>query len=347
MRLEVHLWFAAVLALVSASIVRVMIRVGTLDYPGTRSSHTQPTPKGGGVGIVAAFVFGMIVLFAAAGQARVPDLAFLGLIGAAVGIAVVSYIDDVRSLSFTVKLAAQLAAAVVGIACGIRLHILHLPWIGAWDTGWWGVPLTALWIVFATNAVNFIDGLNGLAGGSVAIACLVLAGIGWAQGDWFVHVAALAMAAAILGFLPFNFPTAQIFMGDVGSQFCGFVLAVLGVLAADFGTQTLSVLLVPMLLAGVLFDVAFTLARRLIAGDAITQAHRGHLYQVAQRSGVPAWAVTEIHWAMVVWGWLCCSAFAAAAEPWKPLVPLAVLGPQCVWLAFVTNAARRAGVSRW
>jgi len=347
MRLQVHLVFAVVLALLSAAIVRAMIRVGTLDHPGARSSHTQPTPKGGGVGIVAAFVFGMVVLFATAGRARVPDLPFVGLIAAAVGIAAISYADDVRNFSFPVKLAAQLGAALVAIACGIRLHDLHLPWLGTWNTGWMGVPLTAAWILFVTNAVNFIDGLNGLASGSVAIACLVLAGFGWMQGDWFVHVAALALAAGILGFLPFNFPHARIFMGDVGSQFCGFVIAVLGVLAAGFGAQTLSVLLVPMLLMGILFDVAFTLARRVAAGQAVTQAHRSHLYQVAHRAGVSAPAISLIYWGMTAWGGLCAIGFSAASSPNKPFVPLAVFVPQALWLGFVVRRAHGAKLHRW
>jgi UDP-GlcNAc:undecaprenyl-phosphate GlcNAc-1-phosphate transferase len=210
-----------------------------------------------------------------------------------------------------------------------------------------GVPLTAAWVLFATNAVNFIDGLNGLASGSAAIACLFLAGIGWAEGDWFVQVASLVLAAGIAGFLPFNYPRAQIFMGDVGSQFCGFVLAMLGVLAAGFGAQTLSVLLVPMLLMGILFDVAFTLLRRALAGERITQAHRSHLYQVANRAGVPAAQVTLVYWTMTVWGGLCCLAFGAVTGAWKPAVPFAVLVPQFAWLAFVIARARRAGLTRW
>jgi UDP-GlcNAc:undecaprenyl-phosphate GlcNAc-1-phosphate transferase len=347
LRLQAHLWFAVVLALLSAAIVRAMIRIGALDHPGVRSSHTHPTPKGGGVGIVATFVLGLLVLFAGAGQARVPDAPFLGLIGAAIGIAAVSYTDDLRDWPFAVKLAAQLAAALVAIACGIRFGTLHLPWLGAWRTGWLGAPLTAAWILFATNAVNFIDGLNGLASGSVAIACLFLAAIGYAQGDWFVHVAALALAAGIAGFLPFNYPRARIFMGDVGSQFCGFVLAVLGVLASGFGAQTLSVLLVPMLLMGVWFDVAFTLVRRWWAGDRLTEAHRSHLYQVAQRAGMPAWAVTLVQWGMAAWGGLCCLGFAIVGGPWKPAVPFAVLLPQFAWLGYVTARAGRAGITRW
>jgi UDP-GlcNAc:undecaprenyl-phosphate GlcNAc-1-phosphate transferase len=342
-----YLWFPALLALISAVLVRMMIRIGTLDHPGARSSHTQPTPKGGGVGIVAAFVVGTTTLFAGAAHARVPTLPFLGLIAASVGMAAVSYSDDVRNWSFRIKLGAQLAAALIAIACGIRLGVLHLPWIGAVDTGWLGVPLTAAWIVFATNAVNFIDGLNGLASGSVAIACLFLSWVAWSQGDAFVHMASLVLAAGIAGFLPFNFPRARIFMGDVGSQFCGFIIAVLGVLAARFGPQTLSVLLVPMLLFGVFFDVVFTLARRGLAGDRLTEAHRSHLYQIASRAGMPTWGVTLTHWAMVVWGGACCIGFQAMTGPAKILALLSVLVPQGAWLVIVSRLARRSGMIRW
>ena len=110
----------------------------------------------------------------------------------------------------------------------------------------------------------------------------------YAHGGWFAYGASLLLIGGVAGFLPFNFPRARIFMGDVGSQFCGFMLAVLAVVASRFEGVELSFLLVPMLLSGVLFDVAFTLVRRWHAGERLTAPHRGHLYQVAQRTGIPA-----------------------------------------------------------
>ena len=136
-------------------------------------------------------------------------------------------------------------------------------------------------------------------------------------------------------------------MGDVGSQFCGFVLAVLAVVASRFEADELSFLLVPMLLSGVLFDVAFTLVRRLLAGETITQAHRGHLYQVAVRAGVAAWKVTLIHAAFVVFGGLVALVFLAASGMVKPWVPLLTLVPQIVWLGIVTRRAGQARIGRW
>ncbi len=195
--------------------------------------------------------------------------------------------------------------------------------------------------------MNFIDGLNGLAGGVCLIAAAFLAGIAGFQGGWFAYFSALLLVAGLAGFLPFNFPRARIFMGDVGSQFCGFVLAMLGVVAGRFDGVELSLLLVPMLLSGVLFDVAFTLARRAAAGENLAAAHRGHLYQVAQRAGMPAVCVTLVHWGFAALGGGACLLFLAAPEPVKPFIPLALVVPQVGWLTYVSRRASLAGITRW
>jgi len=342
-----HLLFCAALTLLSAALVWVMIRVGVLDQPEARKAHSRAVPKGGGVGIVAAFLVGIAVLYRYAEFSRLADPYFRGVILAASAIAVVAFLDDMLDWPFTIKLGAQLAAAALAVGSGLVVATLNMPWWGTVELGWAGAPLTLVWILFATNAMNFIDGLNGLASGVSAIACLVLAAIAEAYGGWFVYFASLLLASGLIGFLPFNFPHARIFMGDVGSQFCGFVLAVLAVAAGRFQGVELSILLVPMLLFGVLFDVAFTLVRRAIAGDRLAQAHRSHLYQIAHRSGVDATAITLVHWGFVLWGGLCCLLFVAALGSAKPLLVLLVIPPQLAWAAFVTFRARRALLGAW
>ena len=339
-----HVGFCSGLALLSAVIVWAMTRVGVIDVPGARSSHIAPTPKGGGVGVVAAFMVGIAVLYLVAAFSRIADPYFRAVIFAAAGIAVVAYVDDVLAWPAWVKLLAQVAAALVAISGGLWVDMVRLPIVGPVQLGGLGAFGTLLWIVAATNAVNFIDGLNGLAAGVCIITCLVLAAVAAYVGAWFIYFASLILAAGLLGFLPFNFPKARIFMGDVGSQFCGFLLAVLAIAAARFDTVELSFALVPMLLFGVLFDVAFTLLRRAAAGDRLMQAHRGHLYQLAQRSGSSAIWVTLCHWAFAAWGGLCCWGLAAAASTWKPAWVLAVVPPQLFWLAWVIRRARRAGI---
>ena len=342
-----HLALALALALLSALLVRMMIGAGVMDTPNRRKSHTMPTPKGGGVGIVAAFLAGMYVLYRYAAFSRLADPYFRGVILASVAIAIVAFLDDLRDWPFTVKLAAQVLAALTAVASGLYVTDYHLPYVGPWDFGWIGIAATVLWILFATNAMNFIDGLDGLAAGTALVAAIFLAAIAEGQKGWFVYFAALLLAAGLAGFLPFNFPRARIFMGDVGSQFCGFVLAVLGVAAARFGAIDMSFLLVPMLLSGVLLDVAFTLARRMLAGQRLTEAHRSHVYQVAQRAGIPAAWVAMTHWGFAGFGGLCCLLFISAPTEFKPFVPLLIFIPQVAWLALVRQRARNAGITAW
>src|ERR1035437_9995497 len=220
-----HLAFAGCLALLSAGVVRLMISVRVMDTPDGRKSHSRPTPKGGGVGVVVAFLVGVAVLYRYAEFSRLADPYFRGLIAASVAIAVVAFLDDLRDWPFIVKLAAQIGAALAAVATGLYVRVFHLPYFGTVDIGWLGIPITLTWILFATNAMNFIDGLNGLAAGVALIAAGFLCVIGAGRGGWFVYFASLLLAAGLVGFLPFNYPRARIFMGDVGSQFCGFVRA--------------------------------------------------------------------------------------------------------------------------
>jgi len=340
-----HLGFAACLALLSAAVVRLMIAVRVMDTPDERKAHTRPTPKGGGVGIVAAFLVGVYALYYYAQYARLADLPFRGVIVASAAIAVVAFLDDLRDWPFVVKLAAQVAASVTAVASGLFISVLRVPYVGPVELGWVGPVLTMAWVLFATNAMNFIDGMNGLAGGVTLVAACFLCGIAAHEGRWFVYFAALLLAAGVAGFLPFNYPRARIFMGDVGSQFCGFVLSVLGIAAARFERVDLSFLIVPMLLNGVLYDVAFTLVRRMLAGERITTPHRTHLYQLAQRTGMPAPAVAALHWLFAAFGGVCCIGFVAAPSPLKPYIPLACLVPQLVWTAYVLVRVRRAGLA--
>ncbi len=312
-----HLAFGVLLALLSAVVVRAMIAVRVIDAPAERKVHDRPTPKGGGAGIVVAFLVGLVLLYGFAQFARLANEYFLGVIAASFAIAVVAFLDDLFDWPFVVKLGIQAMAALVAVGTGIYLHDYSIPYLGAVYVGWIGPLITLAWLLFTTNAVNFIDGLNGLASGVILIASLFLAYFSASYGAWFCYAASGMLAAGLAGFLPFNFPRARIFMGDVGSQFCGFMIAVLGMVASRFDGAELSFLLVPMLLSGVLFDVGFTLVRRSLAGERVTQPHRGHLYQVAQRAGVPAVTVTLIHWVFAIFGGLCCLAFLRVSGGWK------------------------------
>jgi UDP-GlcNAc:undecaprenyl-phosphate GlcNAc-1-phosphate transferase len=339
-----HLGFACLLALLAAAAVRAMIAWPILDHPNARSAHSSPTPRGGGVGVVLAFTLGMAVLFAVAENARLAERQFLGVILAAVAIAAVGLADDLVDLPARLRLAAQVAAALVAIGSGLAVHAIALPWFGSVELGVWGLPLTLFWIVGCTNAVNFMDGLDGLVGGTLLIACAALAIIANTAGGWFVYAAALFLAAGFAGFLPYNLHRARIFLGDVGSQFTGFVLAVLAVAAARFDANQVSFLIVPLLLFGLLFDAGFTLVRRALAGERLGEAHRSHLYQMAQRAGVSVRAIAAAHWGFALLHAALAWLFFRLSPADKPLVVLPALAVQLLWLAYVLARMRRAGL---
>jgi UDP-GlcNAc:undecaprenyl-phosphate GlcNAc-1-phosphate transferase len=342
-----HLALMGGLAIFSGIIVRIMVFVGVPDHPDARKAHMQTTPKSGGVGIVCAFMLGVLLLYRYGQVSRLAEGYFIGVIAAAILMAAISFIDDLLDISFLIKLGTQLIAAIAAVASGLWVHVLAIPYVGMVDFGWLGIPLTVFFLLFVTNAMNFIDGLNGLASGVTFFACLFLAGIAGIYGGFFVYTAALLLAGGVLGFLPFNFPRAQIFMGDVGSQFCGFMLALFGVAAARFEGAPLSFLLVPLLLSGVLYDVTFTLLRRILAGENIARAHNGHLYQVVRRAGMDARIVTLIHWAFAILGGFTAIAFLIVHSIWKlPVAAVPVL-VQLIWTRYVFRRAAAAELGRW
>jgi UDP-GlcNAc:undecaprenyl-phosphate GlcNAc-1-phosphate transferase len=343
-----HLALLAGLAIFSGIIVRIMIAVGVPDRPdAARKAHTTTTAKSGGMGIVCAFLLGVLLLYRYGQVSRLAETYFIGVIAAATLMAAVSFLDDLLSLSFVIKLLTQLIAAAAAVASGLWMHVFAIPWAGTVDIGLAGVPLTIFFLLYVTNAMNFIDGLNGLAGGVTLIACLFLAGIAGIYGGFFVYTASLLLAGGVLGFLPFNFPRAKIFMSDVGSQFCGFMLALFGVAAARFEAAPLSFVLVPLLLSGVLYDVTFTLIRRILAGENIAKPHAGHLYQVARRAGMDATLIALLHWAFCIIGGLAAIAFLAAPPDLKILAAIIPLAIQLAWTAIVFRRAATAHLGRW
>ncbi|WP_428391735.1 glycosyltransferase family 4 protein [Lichenicoccus sp.] len=315
--------------LLCAVLVRAMIRVSVLDTPGPRSAHDRPTPKGGGVGVIAAFLLGLPLAGWWHGDVHWCTLAAL-LAGVAL-LALVSWLDDLRQFHPLVKLIAQAVAAG-----------LVLAGIGPLPGGAVGVAVGFAWLLFVTNALNFIDGLNGLAAGSMALACLF---VGLPDPATLVGYGGCLLAAGLLGFLPFNMPRARIFLGDVGSQAAGLAVAAFGLLCVARPTLY-GAAIMPLLLSGILYDVAFTLGRRLLAGDAVWQAHRGHLYQVAFRSGIPAPAVAALHWGFVTWGGVLGLAITHKALSLLSGMLLMVL-PQLAWTMVVVRRARAAGIGRW
>lgn len=315
----------------SVLLVRMMIHVRVLDHPVARSAHDTPIPTGGGIGIMTAFMAGFAPACTIWGPASARP-ATGGFIGALALLCLVSWYDDLHTRPIALKLVAQFAAAMMIVAC-LPAYTSPLTTVG-------GVA----WLVFMANCVNFMDGLNGLVSGTSLCACLMLPWLAPAAMATAITPITGSMAAATAGFIPFNFPNARIFMGDVGSQGCGMVLGTLGLMLAHDGGTAWAI--VPLLMSGLLCDVIFTLVRRWRAGESIVTAHRGHLYQVAHRSGLPCTVLAPLAWAMCLWGGLLAWLLRQGALPLWAAFTLAGAA-QAVWMGYVRHRARTHHVGRW
>jgi len=247
-------------------VIRLARYLGAVDLPGGRRTHTRPTPRIGGLAVFLGFVCGLAAAAYFTGSLwslpRV-DVYWRGMVAAATFLLLVGIVDDVRGVSFRGKFAAQIAAAAAVWFCGFRIELLSNPFGGTLDLGLLSFPITVLWIVGITNAVNLIDGLDGLAAGIALITTTSVAVLAYVRGEFGVAAASLALAGSLVGFLRYNFNPARIFLGDSGSLFLGFVLAVTSVRGSQKGATAVAIL-APLLVLGLpLVDTSLAIVRRL------------------------------------------------------------------------------------
>jgi Fuc2NAc and GlcNAc transferase len=267
----------AVAAMGTGLARRYALARDVLDVPNERSSHVEPTPRGGGVAIVAGFLAGVAALLILGRVER--DIA-VALIGAGVLVAVTGFLDDHAHIPARYRLLAHFAAATWALAWLGGLPPVAM--LGATlDAGWAGNALAAIAIVWLLNLYNFMDGIDGIAGVEAVTVCVgaaVLYHSGDIGGAWILPV---LLAAAALGFLAWNLPPARIFMGDAGSGFLGVVLGILALQGARLAPALLWSWLI--LLGAFVVDATVTLLRRLHRREKVYEAHRSHAYQHAAR----------------------------------------------------------------
>lgn len=248
-----------------------------LDHPNERSSHTVPTPRGGGVAIVVAFCAGVLLLLT---TSLVQPRGAWAILGAGIGVAIVGFIDDHRHIAARWRLLAHFAAAAWALAWLGGLP--PLPFASATlDLGVVGTVLAAILLVWLLNLYNFMDGVDGIAGTEAVTVAVSGAAFWWLAGGSAHALLPLLLAAAAFGFLLWNFPPARIFMGDAGSGFLGLVFGVLAVWSAQQQPQLFWSWLV--LMGVFVVDATVTLLRRLWRRERVYQAHRSHAYQYAAR----------------------------------------------------------------
>jgi UDP-GlcNAc:undecaprenyl-phosphate/decaprenyl-phosphate GlcNAc-1-phosphate transferase len=275
---------AAVVAALLTPLVRALaLRIGAVSVPGGRHVHGQTIARLGGVSIAFAFMAPILALFVVdsgvAQTIRDNDRLAIAIIAGGVAMCLMGLVDDIRGIRAVHKLGVQVAAASLAFACGFRISAVNLPLIGDLSMGVFAFPITVLWIVGVTNAVNLIDGLDGLAAGVVFFAAVTNFVVAYISGSTLVAVLMAAMMGALIGFLFYNFNPARIFMGDSGSNFLGFVLASTSLAGASQKASTAVSLLVPVVALGVpIFDTLFSLVRRWLERRPLFSPDRGHVH---------------------------------------------------------------------
>jgi len=266
-KLIVVLLMALVCSLLLTPLVRkVGIRFRIIERPNPRKIHKRAVTCLGGVAIYTSFVASVLV--ASLILFKNPHSSFsyklVGLLCGGSIILVLGLVDDIKGTRAPVKVGWQIAAALVTSAFfGIKITYVDVPFFGVIWLGTFSVPLTLLWVIGLTNAINWIDGLDGLAAGICSIACVSLLVVSWRGGNLLSVVVLIALLGATLGFLKYNFYPAKVFMGDTGSNFLGFILANVAIMGGLKSAAALS-LMVPILILGIpIFDTLFSVWRRV------------------------------------------------------------------------------------
>lgn len=275
--LLISLITSALVAFIATPLVKKMAyRVGAIDIPkDNRRMHKTPIPRLGGLAIALGFLLTVLLYVDIDRQLR-------GILLGAVIIVVLGVLDDCLTLRAPVKFIVQILAACIVVGHGCTIRFITNPALSSdalyLDLGNWSIPLTIIWIVAITNAVNFIDGLDGLAAGVSAISAASLLVIALLVSESGIALMVAALLGACLGFLPYNFNPAKIFMGDTGSTFLGFILACISI-QGMFKLYAVISFAVPFLILGIpIFDICFAIIRRLAKRQNPMKADRGHIH---------------------------------------------------------------------
>lgn len=277
LKMLVAFFVAGILSFILSPVAKkIAQKIGAIDIPkDERRMHKEPIPRLGGLAVFFSFLVAVLLL--------VPiDIEMRGILLGAVVIVVLGVVDDSVSLPAMFKFVIQIVAALIVVLHGTRIDVLSNINVFSehayLSLGMWSIPVTVIWIVAITNAVNLIDGLDGLSVGVCTIASLSLLVISAMVSDFLVVIVMAALAGACIGFLPYNVNPAKMFVGDTGATFLGFILATMSI-QGMFKTYAILSFAAPFLVLGLpIFDTAFAICRRLLNGQSPMHADRGHIH---------------------------------------------------------------------
>ncbi|OGC04808.1 hypothetical protein A2276_02455 [candidate division WOR-1 bacterium RIFOXYA12_FULL_43_27] len=274
--------------LATPAAIKLAFKIGAVDTPNQRKIHTDTIPRLGGIaiffGFFSALILGLIIAFFSGSKLNL--LPIFGITLGSIIIVLLGIKDDMKSLKPSTKFFWQIVAATVAYGFGVSVSFMTNPFNGLMAIPMIiSFPLTLLWIVGVTNAINLIDGLDGLAAGVTAISASILFFVALRTHQIGAALTMLCLAGAALGFLRYNFFPAKIFLGDSGSLLLGFVLATSSIIGV-FKTTLVVALIIPLLILGVpIFDTLFAIGRRMKEGQPVFKADNKHIHHMLLRAG--------------------------------------------------------------
>lgn len=297
--------------LITPVVKKLAFVIGATDKPNQRKVHQKIMPRLGGLAIYISFVIGVFI-FHPVSPFLLPNALKAIMLGSGI-IIITGVLDDMFEISPKMKMLGQLlAAAVVIFFGGIQVEFINLPFINdPLHFGFLSVPITFLWIVGITNAINLIDGLDGLAAGVSSIAIITISGMAILFGNPFVVVMGAILLASTVGFLFYNFHPAKIFMGDTGALFLGYMIAVLSLLG--FKNVTFISFIIPIIILGVpISDTFFAILRRIVNKKPLSAPDKSHLHHCLLRLGFTHRQTVLIIYAMAAFFGLAAIIFSQA-----------------------------------
>lgn len=319
------------------------LKIDCVDKPNARKVHAQPMVRLGGVAIFFGNLLALLLVWNAGGFGWLPTSEEYRIWGVTVGGIVfflIGLLDDLFTLPALARLISQFVAASLVWAVGVRIENFSMPFLGTVSLGALSLPITTIWLVGMTNAINFIDGLDGLAAGVAAIAAAVMLFVSVFLNQPAAGLLAAALAGGALGFLRYNFNPAKIFMGDGGAYFMGFTLAGIGVIGLMKGVTTVAVGLPFLILAVPIIDTSAVVIERLRRGLSPFQPDKRHLHHRLLKAGLSQRSTVLFIYALTLWVGSLAMGFAGIPGGWGYAIGASMLMIYVTWMAWQRTRGR-------
>ncbi|MFN4278630.1 glycosyltransferase family 4 protein [Thermosynechococcus sp.] len=324
----------AVVLLVTPLVNDLGQKAGFVDRPNERKIHTRPMVRLGGVSIFLGNLVALLIVWNAGGFGVLPQPAEYEIWGVTLGgvaFFLIGLADDLLTLPALLRLVLQFLVAALVWAVGVKIRIITVPFVGIVDLGWLSLPLTTVWLVGIANAINFIDGVDGLAAGVSGIAASAMFFVCMLMGESAAGLLAAALAGGALGFLRYNFNPAQIFMGDGGAYFMGFTLAGLAVIGLVKAYTAVAILVPLLILAVPIVDTSTVVFNRLLKGQSPFAPDKRHLHHRLLKAGLSQRVTVLFIYCLTLWVGSLALALAGLPGGWGYAVAASLLMGFASW----------------